>query len=350
MILQQSSQNKKIESDQKISMLLEIDLTEDAEFILLFDEVLDDKITGSGFGNVKIQYASGEDLFMYGVFEITKGIYPFSSPTLVSEKFDIRPGGQVVWNGDPYNAKIDLAAAVARNRANPLDLMIGLVDGNEEAYNTQIKMNVLLKLKGELFNPDISFDWEFPDITSNTFTEFNSLVKKIEADPDEMNRQVFSLITFGSFSPASNFGIGLSSSNDYRDIVSASVGTFLSNQVNNWISEYDKNLELGVDYKTRSGITDQERAELIVSARRKLMNERIELAVEYNANSSAAKDPYNLDLVYKVKKDGTLKLKAYHKRASDPTLGDVTNVTTTGVGFYFRKQFDRIRLRKKKGK
>jgi len=341
---------QEIESDQKISMLLEIDLTEDAEFILLFDEVLDDKITGSGFGNVKIQYASGEDLFMYGVFEITKGIYPFSSPTLVSEKFDIRPGGQVVWNGDPYNAKIDLAAAVARNRANPLDLMIGLVDGNEEAYNTQIKMNVLLKLKGELFNPDISFDWEFPDITSNTFTEFNSLVKKIEADPDEMNRQVFSLITFGSFSPASNFGIGLSSSNDYRDIVSASVGTFLSNQVNNWISEYDKNLELGVDYKTRSGITDQERAELIVSARRKLMNERIELAVEYNANSSAAKDPYNLDLVYKVKKDGTLKLKAYHKRASDPTLGDVTNVTTTGVGFYFRKQFDRIRLRKKKGK
>lgn len=339
---------QEIESDQKISMQLEIDLTEEAEFVLLFDEVLDDKISGSGFGNVKIQYASGEDLFMYGVFEITKGIYPFSSPTLVSEKFDIRPGGQVVWNGDPYNAKIDLAAAVARNRANPLDLMIGLVDGNEAAYNTQIKMNVLLKLKGELFNPDISFDWEFPDITSNTFTEFNSLVKKIEADPDEMNRQVFSLITFGSFSPASNFGIGLSSSNDYRDIVSASVGTFLSNQVNNWISEYDKNLELGVDYKTRSGISEQERAELIVSARRKLMNERIELAVEYNANSSAAKDPYNLDLVYKVKKDGTLKLKAYHKRASDPTLGDVTNVTTTGVGFYFRKQFDRIRFRKKK--
>ena len=78
------------------------------------------------------------------------------------------------------------------------------------------------------------------------------------------------------------------------------------------------------------------------------MNDRIELAVEYNANSSAAKDPYNVDLVYKVKKDGSLKLKAYHKRASDPTLGDVTNVTTTGVGFYFRKQFDRIWFRKKK--
>ncbi|MFT5512307.1 MAG: hypothetical protein ACI8SE_000705 [Bacteroidia bacterium] len=331
---------------QKMRMEFEFDLTQDAEFILLFDEVLDDKISGRGFGNVKMEYATGEDLFMYGVFEITNGIYPFSSPTLVSEKFDILPGGQVIWNGDPYNAIIDLKAAVARNRANPLDLMIGLVDGNEEAYNTQIKMNVILKLKGELFSPDISFGWEFPDMASNTFTEFNSLIKKIEADPDEMNRQVFSLITFGSFTPASNFGTGLASTNNYIDFVSSSVGTFLSNQVNNWISAYDKNLELGVDYKTRSGITDQERAELILSARRKIMNDRIELGVEYNANSSAAKDPYNLDLVYKLKKDGTLKLKAYHRRASDPTLGDVTNVTTTGVGFYFRKQFDRILFRK----
>ncbi len=334
-------------NDDKISMVLEFDLTDDAEFILLFDEVLDDKITGRGRGNVKMEYASGEDLFMYGVFTVTEGIYPFSSPTLVSEKFDIKPGGQIIWNGDPYNATIDLKAAVARNRANPLDLMIGLVDGNEESYNTQIKMNVILSLKGELFSPEITFGWEFPDLNSNTLTEFNSLIRKIEADQDELNRQVFSLITFGSFTPVSSFGVASSGSNNYIDIVSSSVGTFLSNQVNNWISEYDKNLELGVDYKTRTGITDQERAELILSARRKIMNERIELAVVYNANSSAAKDPYNVDLVYKLKKDGSLKLKAYHKRASDPTLGEVSNVTTTGVGFYFRKQFDRIRLRKK---
>ncbi|MFT5724631.1 MAG: hypothetical protein ACI9JN_001750 [Bacteroidia bacterium] len=340
-------QEQTAETDQKIHMNLEFDLTQDAEFVLLFDEVLDDKISGRGFGNVKIEYATGEDLFMYGIFEIATGIYPFSSPTLVSEKFDILPGGQVVWNGDPYNAIIDLKASVARNRANPWDLMKGMVDAsNEAAYNTQLKMNVILSLKGELFNPEIGFGWDFPDLASNTFSEFNSFIKKIEADPDEMNRQVFSLITFGSFTPTADFGTGLGTTNGYIDIVSSSVGTFLSNQVNNWISEYDKDLELGVDYKTRTGITDQEKAELILSARRKIMNDRMELALVYNANSSAAKDPYNVDLVYKLKKDGSLKLKAYHKRASDPTLGDVTNVTTTGVGFYFRKQFDRIRFRK----
>ncbi len=337
------------ENDQKMTMIFDFDLTEEAEFILLFDEVLDDKISGRGSGHIKMEYATGEEFYMYGVFTISEGIYPFSSPTLVSEKFDLRKGGQVIWNGDPYNAMINLQAAVARNRANPSHLM-GTIDGLDDEYNTNIKMNVILKLKGELFNPDITFDWEFPETGSvSSFTEFNALIRKIETDPDELNRQVFSLLTFGSFSPAANFGLGSGSSpNDYRDIVSSSIGTFLSNQVNSWISEYDQNWDFGVDYMTRSGITDQERAELIFSARRKLLNERVELAASYNTNAYSGKNPYNVDLVYKLKKDGTLKLKAYHKLANDPTLGDVTNVTTTGVGFYFRRQFDRIRLRKKK--
>jgi hypothetical protein len=118
--------------------------------------------------------------------------------------------------------------------------------------------------------------------------------------------------------------------------------------VNNWISEYDKNWEFGVDYLTASGISDQERAELIFSARRKLLNDRVELAVDYSAVNNSNIHPYTVDLVYKVKKDGSLKLKAYHKVANDPTLGDVSNVATTGVGFYFRQQFNRIRLRRNK--
>ena len=238
---------------QKMTMNFDFDITEDAEFVLLFDEVLDDRISGRGSGNIKMEYTTGQDFYMYGVYSITEGIYPFSSPTLVSEKFDLREGGQIVWNGDPYNAKINLQAAVARNRANPSDLM-GSVNTGTEDYNTNINMNVILNLKGDLFSPDITFDWEFPETGSiSRFTEFNTLVRKIEADPDELNRQVFSLITFGSFSPASNFGLTLgSSSNDYIDIVSSSIGTFLSNQVNNWISEYDKNWEFGVDYLTRN--------------------------------------------------------------------------------------------------
>lgn len=327
-------------------------VTEDAEFELLFDEILDDRITGSGTGNISMEYTSYEDFYMYGDFRISKGIYPFSSPTLVSEKFDLREGGRIVWNGDPYNANIDLQASVARNRANPRDLMVGyLGPGDEASYNTNIKMNVILNLKGDLFSPDITFGMEFPDnIYSSGLTQFNSLIKRVETDPDELNRQVFSLLTFGSFTPIAGFSLGTASptGNDLPNIVSSSIGSFLSNQVNNWISEYQQNWELGVDYKTRTGITDEEKAELILSARRKLFNERMELAGSYNAYSTGSINPYNVDLVYNMKKDGSLKLKAYHKLANDPTLGQVSNVTTTGVGFYFKKQFGKLNLLRSK--
>jgi TamB, inner membrane protein subunit of TAM complex len=349
--IQKPSENIRNKSNG-LTVKMAFKVTEDAELDLLFDEVLNDRITGSGTGNISMEYTSYEDFYMYGDFTISKGIYPFSSPTLVSEKFDIRKGGRIVWNGDPYNATIDLQAAVARNRAKPSDLLLGYITEEDKAsYNTNIKMNVILNLKGDLFSPDITFDMEFSDnLYTGGLTQFNSLIKRVEADPDELNRQVFSLLTFGSFAPTANYGLlgAANENNTINDIVSSSVGSFLSNQVNNWISAYDQNWELGVNYKTRTGITDQEKAELIVSARRKLFDERLELAGSYSASSTGSINPFNVDLVYKVKKDGSLKLKAYHKLANDPTLGQVSNVSTTGVGFYFKKQFKKLRFRRKK--
>lgn len=344
---------KKREEVDGLTVNMNFNVTEDAEFVLLFDEVLDDKITGSGKGKISMEYTSYEDFYMYGDFTISKGIYPFSSPMMVSEKFDLKEGGKIVWNGDPYNAYIDLQAAVARNRANPWDLMVGYVSESDKAnYNTNIKMNVILYLQGELFSPEITFGMEFPDnIAMSNMSQFNSMIKRIENDPDELNRQIFSLLTFGSFTPTATYSLDpVASGNDYRDVVSSSIGSFLSNQVNNWISEYSGKLDVGIDYQTRSGYTDQDKAALIVSVRRKMFQDRLEFGIAGSVNSSTtgATNPYNVDLIYNVKKDGSLRLKAYHKVANDPTLSQISNVSTSGVGFYFKKQFNHIRLWGKK--
>ena len=211
-------------------------------------------------------------------------------------------------------------------------------------------MDVILNLKGELFSPEITFDWEFPDQSGvGNFTEFNTLIKRIEADPDELNRQIFSLLTFGSFSPALDYGQNLDiNQEDYRGIVNSSVSNFLSNQLTNWISAYNKDFELGIDYQTGTSATNLEARDFIVSARQRMMQERLELAFVKNFTNNSAINPYTVDLVYKVKKDGSLKLKAYHKLSNDPSMGDVSNVSTTGVGFYFRKQFDKLRLNGRK--
>lgn len=333
-----------------ITMDMVFQITEDAEFELLFDELLDDKIYGKGIGSVKIEMNSFGDFFLFGDFEITEGYYPFASPMLVSEKFILKKGGKIRWDGDPYNAYIDMEAAIRRNKANPYHLMLGsaFIGGNEDRFKGDVTVDVQLFLRGELFNPEITFGIDLPNNASiSGSSEFLSVLNRVRSDEDELNRQVFSLVTFGSFSPTnfSNYQVqeGAVASN-IGQTVNNSLTSFLSGQINNWISQYDQNWEIGFDWQAQSA---EQNAELILSVRRKLFNDRLEIAGSVDAYSNNGRNPYDVNVVYNVREDGKIRVKAFQKLANDPTMGSINNVTTTGFGLFFRTQFDRIRIFRK---
>ena len=79
------------------------------------------------------------------------------------------------------------------------------------------------------------------------------------------------------------------------------------------------------------------------------MNDRLELAYSVDAAAQGSK-PYDVSIKYDINEEGNIKIRGFQKQANDPTLGNINNVTTTGVGLSFRYQFDRFRLRKKKVK
>jgi hypothetical protein len=334
-----------------ITMNMVFDITEDAAFELVFDELLDDKIYGRGKGSVKIEMNSYGDFFLFGDFEISEGYYPFASAMLVSERFILQKGGKIRWDGDPYNAYIDMEAAIRRNKANPYDLMLGstfLGADDANRFRGDVVVDVQLFLRGELFNPDISFGIDLPNNASiSGSSEFLSVLNRVRSDEDELNRQVFSLVTFGSFSPT-NFSSYQSTQGDIAgnigQTVNNSLSSFLSGQLNNWISQANINWEIGLDWQAQNA---QQQAELVVSVRRKLFNDRLEVAGSVDAYSTVGRNPYDVNLVYNIRKDGKLRVKAFQKLANDPTLGAISNVTTTGFGFFFRTQFDRIRLCRK---
>jgi len=202
-------------------------------------------------------------------------------------------------------------------------------------------------LRGELFNPDITFGIDLPNNASiGGSSEFLSVFNRVKNDVDELNRQVFSLVTFGSFSPTNFFAYESTGfASNLSQTVNNSLSSFISGQFNNWISQYDQNWEIGFDFQAPNAA---QKAELILSVRRKLFNDRLEIAGSVDAYANnAGKNPYNVNLVYNLQEDGKLRLKAFQKLANDPTLGDSNNITTTGVGLFFRLQFDRIRFRRK---
>ena len=54
---------------------------------------------------------------MYGDFMVQQGEYNFKYRNLVSKKFKVRKNGNIVWEGDPLKARLNLEA-VYETRAN----------------------------------------------------------------------------------------------------------------------------------------------------------------------------------------------------------------------------------------
>jgi hypothetical protein len=325
------------------------ELTPEAYIELIFDELMDDRIKGSGNGNLKMEINSFGDFSMYGDYIIETGQYHFTALNFISKEFNITSGSSITWDGNPYDGKMNIEA-VKRENAAPADLLAGLVpDEQLQNYRTKIPVDCQLFLKGLLFSPDISFGLSFPNqsnAATSGFNTFNSVVSRIQSDPEELNRQVFSLLVLGSFIPpgfASGTG-ALAASSGIQSTVNNSVGDLISNQVSNWISQLDSRWQIGIDWQSASEATKKE---LIFSVKRKFLNDRLEFDGSVDANAINGRNPYNLNIQYNITSDGRFKVRGFSKFANDPTLGVVSNIFTTGVGFSYRKQFNHFRIKRK---
>lgn len=325
------------------------ELTPEAYIEMIFDELMDDRIKGSGNGNLKMEINTFGDFSMYGDYVIETGQYHFTALNFISKEFNITNGSKITWDGNPYDGKMNIEA-VKRENAAPADLLAGLVPDDQLInYRTKIPVDCQLFLKGLLFSPDISFGLSFPNQSNaaNTgFNTFNSVVSRIQTDPEELNRQVFSLLVLGSFIPPgfASGSTGFAATSGIQNTVNNSVGDLISNQVSNWISQLDSRWQIGIDWQSASEATKKE---LIFSVKRKFLNDRLEFDGSVDANAINGRNPYNLNIQYNITSDGRFKVRGFSKFANDPTLGVVSNIFTTGVGFSYRKQFNQFRIKKK---
>jgi hypothetical protein len=123
-----------------------------------------------------------------------------------------------------------------------------------------------------------------------------------------------------------------------------SLSDFASSQLNNWLGKLDTRLQLGVDYQN-SNQTDQ--AEIIVSMRRKFLEDRLELSASVDAAAQGSR-PYDLNISYSITEDGNVRINGFQKQTADPTLGNLNSIQTAGVGLSFRYRFDKFRLKRRR--
>lgn len=241
------SLNNKIDL-KGLTLDFDLDITPDAYTEIIFDIQSGDIIRGRGNGQINLLIDTQGDFNMFGDFEILSGGYNFTLYNIINKEFDILPGSQISWYGDPYAGILDIQA-VYRQLASLQPLLINIDEDAEltPEFTRRYPAKVLMDLKGPLMSPEIDFDIEIDDYPQNAITpggitlgsSVAAFQSRIASDKQERERQVFSLIILRQFSPENSFSTGGSFGN--------SVSELLSNQLSYWITQVDENLEIDVD-------------------------------------------------------------------------------------------------------
>lgn len=313
-------------------------ITEDIEIEMIFDEQAGDIMRGKGSGTLSMEINEDGEFFMNGDYEITEGDYLFTAQSIVKKRFEVKPGGTLVWSGDPYSAQMDIEA-IYPVRADIKDLL----DLSESRY---LPVNVLMGLEGELMAPEIGLAIELPNVNNTYSSDIINAIKTLEYDEQELNKQVFSLMVFRRFAPIGGFGDNLAGTG-----ITSSISELLSNQFNYWLSQATTD-RLSVNV----GTNNFQDMSLLVSY--KLFNDRVTLERDgtlINSASSTASSQLsvgNLRMIIKLlpspnsttstQNSAELVVEVFNRTLDSGQATVSENSNQTGIGLFYKKDFDNL--------
>ncbi|MCB0766163.1 MAG: translocation/assembly module TamB [Flavobacteriales bacterium] len=315
-----------------IALDLNARVTPDAHFELIFDPTIGDVMAGRGQGDIEMTVSPTGEFRMRGQVEVTEGDYLFTLRNVVNKRFEVVPGGRIVWYGDPLDAQLDIQAQY-RVRAPLYDIMFE----KNDAYKKRVPVDVVMQLRENLMNPEIGFEVRMPTVDDDIRTRVNSVL----STEQERNRQVFALIVLNRFvQPQSLAGSGTPGSGG--NVVGTTGFELLSNQVSNWLSKLSDAFDLGVNYRPGDNITQDE---LEVAMSTQLFNERLLLTTNVGVSTGAQTSTNNSGLIgdfqleYLLTPEGRLRAKAFSV-SNDRNLNRSDQAPTTqGAGVAYREEF-----------
>jgi hypothetical protein len=317
-----------------LTLKLNLQITPDAHAELIMDETVGDIISGTGKGELRIEMSPNGELEMFGDYELEKGDYLFTMRNIINKPFVLEPGGKLNWKGDPYNARIDLRAKYSTRTT-----LNGMVSSAPE--NQRATVDLYLILKGPLMNPTISFEIELPGASPAWQEELRNKLTNV----DRLNQQAFSLLVLNMFwdeNPATAAaGSGLA----------ANSVQVLSNQFSNWINAGTKDfIDINMNYS--NGATRDQYDELEIGISKGFYDDRIivngildvPVAGTNNANAVPTEFAGDIEVLYKITKDGRIKVKAFNRNnQNNPARAIDENGNTAytqGVGIQYQKDFE----------
>lgn len=324
-----------------------VNVTPDAALHIVMDEKCGDVINLYGRGNVMATWYNKGDFRMYGNCLVDHGEYRFSIQDLIRKNFQLKPGGEVVFAGNPMDANLDVQAIYTVNSASLADLNAGT-----QFSDNNVRVNCLLNIRGKAGAPEISFDLDLPNVNEDE----KQMVRKLIATEEDMNMQIIYLLGVGRFY---TYDAASQSENGLNQLAANSVNSFISNTLSSQLNEVisnalqTNNWSLGANFATgQQGWNDME-VEALLSGR--LFNNRLLLNGQFGYRDKATLATNtnfigDFDIQYLLTKNGNVRLKAYSE--TNDRYFTKSALTTQGIGVMLQRDFGRIedKLKRRKQK
>ena len=310
-----------------VEMNFELDVDPNAEIEIVIDQETGSFLKGRGVGSLFMEINTLGKFNMWGDFITYDGIYNFKNLGLIDKKFNVKPGGTIVWEGDPLSAQMDIEALYeVPGGANPA-LML-----DNPNFNKKIPTEVLIQLQGNLLKPDDPiFEIQFPNTSGTVASEINYRL----ADPQRRQLQALSLLSQGIFINEVSVSMEGITNNLYQK--ASDIFSSLLNEDNN-------KLQIGVDYLQgdKSALLDIATADRLGFTLSTKLSEKILLNGKIGVPVGGVEQTLvvgNVQIDFILNEDGTLKAKVFNKENEFRYIGDELGYTQ-GVGLSYEVDFD----------
>ncbi len=331
-----------------LASIIEID--KEATLRLLMDPASTDSLVVKGEAALNFTMDQSGKMSLTGAYNLNDGSYLVSLESVIKRKFDIDAGSTIIWNGDPLDAAISINATYSV-RASPIDLvadqMVGLSESDKNGYKQRYSFQILLKLRGEILHPEISFEIQLaPEDKGILGGAVNAKLNMLNEDPSALNKQVFALLVLGRFIQENPLA---TETNSAENAVRTTVGKFLSAQLNQLSAKVVPGVELNFDVQSYDGYQSgqaQGRTQVDIGVRKQLFNERLEVQIggsvdvegEKAQQNSASDITSDVTVEYKLTKDGRYLLKVFRHNQYEGAIGG--QFVETGVGVVYVRDFN----------
>lgn len=319
------------EPTSDINLNFNLNLKPDATMKILMDPNTGDYISLNGTGIIRANYYNKGKFTMFGTYTVDHGTYKLSIQDLIRKDFSFNPGGTIVFGGNPIEADLNLQAVYTVPSVSLNDL-----SARSTFNQNNVRVNCLMNLGGKAEAPQISFDFDLPNVNEDE----KQMVRALISTEEEKNMQVIYLLGIGRFYTYDYNNTEQSQSSvAMKSLLSSTISGQLS-QIFSSILGNNSNWNIGTNLSTGDvGWSDMD-VEGLLSGR--LLNNRLLINGNFGYRDNSTTQTSNFigdfDLQWVLTKSGNINLNAYSK--TNDRYFTKSSLTTQGVGIAVKRDFN----------